>query len=86
MSSGRFIHRSNKARPYRKNTLRRPLVVEYLEDRTLMTVLPLTLADPSFFGNSAFGASSDPSMSADGQLVVFETSAPNLVPNDVNGT
>ncbi|MDB5307932.1 MAG: repeat-associated core domain protein [Gemmataceae bacterium] len=63
----------------------RPLLQELLEDRTLMTVQPLTLADPSLNGVSGMLASSAPSISADGQLVAFASDADNLVPNDTNG-
>jgi hypothetical protein len=48
-------------------------------------VTPHTLADASFAGISAFGESSTPSMSADGQLIAFQSIADNLVPNDTNG-
>jgi Tol biopolymer transport system component len=65
---------------------------EALESRQLLTVAPLTLADPSYAGVSAFGDSSfdagtasKPTMSADGQLMVFQSTADNLVPNDTNG-
>src|SRR5262249_51498184 len=78
---------SSSLRSPRRSTLRRllPLSLEQLEDRTMLTVQPLTLADSSFFSGSASGPSSNPSMSADGQLVVFESVAPNLVANDLNG-
>lgn len=66
----------------RKSRLR----VEQLEDRTLWAVRPLTLADPSYAGLSAFGESSTPTLSTDGQLVVFQSTADNLVANDTNGT
>ncbi len=66
--------------------------VESLEARTLLTVDPITLADPSVWGDSGFGAdtysnpwaSDSPSISADGQIIVFESQANNLVPNDFN--
>ncbi|MCA9200053.1 MAG: PD40 domain-containing protein, partial [Planctomycetales bacterium] len=59
--------------------------LERLEERELLTVAPITLAHPSFYGTSSNGISSDLSMSADGQLVVFESTADDLVPNDFNG-
>lgn len=66
--------------------------LETLEDRVLLTVEPLTLTDPAYFGDTGyFGtslkwAASRPSISADGQLVVFQSEANNLVPNDFNNT
>ena len=51
----------------------------------MMTVQPLTLADPSLYGVSGLGDSSTPSISADGQLIAFASSADNLVPNDHDG-
>jgi Tol biopolymer transport system component len=72
--------------PRPKTTRRgRRLSVERLEDLVLPTTLPLTLADPSLYGLTGLGASTQPSISADGQLVVFESTADNLVPNDNNG-
>jgi YD repeat-containing protein len=60
------------------------LWLERLEDRTLLTIQPLTLADPSLYGVTANGASSSPSVSADGQLIAFTSKADNLVPNDMD--
>lgn len=60
-------------------------VPESLETRTLLTVDVLTLADPGLWGDSPQGTSSHPSMSSDGQLVVFSSTADDLVPNDTNG-
>lgn len=51
----------------------------------MLAIEAITLAHPSFFGQSANGVSTKPSMSADGQLVVFESTADDLVPNDHNG-
>src|SRR5262245_14091923 len=59
--------------------------VETLEDRIVPVVQPLTLADPSLYGVGGLGASTQPSISADGQLIAFVSSADNLVPNDTNG-
>lgn len=64
---------------------RRALRLERLEDRTLLTVQPLTLADPSLWGITGLKASSTPSISTDGQLIAFQSDADNLVPNDSNG-
>ena len=71
---------------------RSPALFEVLESRQLLTVAPLTLADLSYAGVSAFGDSpfdagnsSTPSMSTDGQLIAFQSKADNLVPNDTNG-
>ena len=61
---------------------RRGLTLEALEQRQLLTVQPVGLADPSLTGQSGMLASSAPSISADGQLVAFASSADNLVPND----
>lgn len=60
--------------------------LESLEERILMTLQPVTLTDPSFWGVTGFGLSENVSMSADGQRIVFESNAENLVPNDTNGT
>jgi RHS repeat-associated protein len=49
-------------------------------------VQPITVADQSFWGNTGYGLSARPSISADGQRIVFQSDAPNLVPNDSNGT
>src|SRR5438132_608643 len=68
---------------HRRRTAR--LLVELLEDRTLLSVQPVTLADPSLFGLSPSGTSSQPSISADGQLVVFQSDAANIAANDFNG-
>ena len=84
------------ARPYTVPSLRRRaltrrtarLEVLRLEDRLAPTVQPLTLTDPQFWGDAGAGRSSmrlSASLSADGQRMVFESSAPNLVPNDTNG-
>src|SRR5687767_5772933 len=62
--------------------------LERLEDRLAPTVQPLTLADPRFWGDSGAGRSLmrlSASLSADGQRLVFESDAPNLVANDTNG-
>jgi RHS repeat-associated protein len=80
-----FRRLRSTARSFRRRN-RLPLHLEVLEERTLLSVEPLTLADPSFWGNSGLGVSSAPSISADGQLVVFQSDAPNLVPGDTNGT
>jgi RHS repeat-associated protein len=77
------VHRTGRSRHIGRR--HRRAVFEWLEARQLLSVMPLTLADTSFAGASAFGESSTPSMSADGQLVVFQSKADNLVPNDTNG-
>lgn len=61
------------------------LSVETLEERSLLTVQPISLADPSLYGSGGVRDSSAPSLSADGQFVVFQSNADNLVPNDTNG-
>lgn len=60
--------------------------VESFEPRVMLTVEPITLTDPQYWGDSASGVSEVVSISADGQRVVFESAASNLVPNDFNGT
>jgi RHS repeat-associated protein len=65
---------------------RRPLALEALEARTLLSTAPIDLADPSVYGLSGMLASSAPSISADGQLVAFASNADNLVPNDLDGS
>ena len=71
----------------------RPLVLERLERRDMFAVEPISLADPSFSGDSVLGnpagggtlqRGNDVSMSADGQIVAFESRANNLVARDLN--
>jgi RHS repeat-associated protein len=75
----------------RRRHSRRSLAVsvEWLEVRELLTVDPITLADSSLFGQTGDGTSrlhqDGANISADGQLVVFESDANDLVPNDSNG-
>jgi Tol biopolymer transport system component len=64
---------------------RRPLILEQLEGRNLLSAQPISLADPSFYGTTGNGQSGSPSLSADGQLVAFSSNAGNLVPGDTNG-
>ena len=64
----------------------RALAIESLEPRTLLSAQPIDLASPTLSSVSAALASSVPSISADGQLVAFASSADNLVPNDTDGT
>jgi Tol biopolymer transport system component len=82
LKRSRRANRLDKRR--RTGRLGRPILFESLESRQLLTVAPLTLADPSLAGISAFGDSSTPTMSADGQLIAFQSTADNLVPNDAN--
>src|SRR5437762_2849341 len=86
---------------FRRPQPRRPVrragwQLQRLEDRTLPAVSPVSLTDPSYWGDSGYGLSSMPStgqnispdgqnISADGQLIAFESTAENLVPNDHNG-
>src|SRR5439155_17335612 len=60
------------------------LAVEALEERTVPTAQPVDLIDPSLFGVSGLKDSSHASLSADGQLLVFQSNSDNLVPNDTN--
>ena len=59
--------------------------LEALEERTLLTLQAVSLANPALFGASADGLSGGPSISADGQLVAFRSSADNLVDNPTSG-
>src|SRR5450755_2183746 len=72
-------------KPGRKQRRQKSLrQLERLEDRVVPTAQPLTLANPSQFGLSGQSASASPSISADGQLVAFSSTADNLVPNDTD--
>ncbi|MCA9166385.1 MAG: PD40 domain-containing protein [Planctomycetales bacterium] len=59
--------------------------LERLESRRMLAISPLTWSDPSFSGVSANGVSSNASISGDGQLVAFTSTADDLVANDFNG-
>jgi Tol biopolymer transport system component len=65
--------------------------VEPLEVRRLLAAEAISLAAPEFYGDSGNGGSNSlvtvvaPSVSADGQLIVFDSFATNLTPNDMNG-
>src|SRR5947209_8706701 len=76
--------RKRASRTLRRRPSRLRLFLEQLEGRTLMSIEPLTLADPSLYGTSGLGASSAPSISIDGQLVAFASDADNLAPNDTD--
>jgi Tol biopolymer transport system component len=82
----RAVSRFLFPKSWRRNDVRRAIRfrVEELEGRLVPTVQPVTLADPSLYGLSGQGASSHPSISADGQLVAFTSTAENLVPNDAD--
>ena len=54
-------------------------LLDILEERTLLTLQAVSLANPALFGASANGQSSEPSISDDGQLVAFQSDAANLV-------
>src|SRR5437870_10984019 len=75
---------NRQAAPRKSKKWRNWLFLEPLEERVLLSVAPLTLADPTLWGASGQGLSKAPSMSADGQLVVFESTADNITPNDTN--
>jgi RHS repeat-associated protein len=49
-----------------------------------MSVEPLTVIDESRIGLTANGTPSAVSMSDDGQVIAFQSDAPDLVPNDLN--
>jgi hypothetical protein len=70
---------------FRRSHLARRFSLESLENRSLLAVQPISLAGSSFFGASADGYSSAPSVSNDGQIVAFASTAPNLVPSVTTG-
>jgi RHS repeat-associated protein len=72
----------NDRRPTPRPT--RALGLQPLEERRLLSIQPLDLADPSLYGASGTFPSSHPSISADGQLVAFLSGANDLVPNDTS--
>ncbi len=77
--------KSRQSHKRKRQSRKVTLALEVLEDRVMPSVAPLTLADPSVWGDTGYyGVSGKPSMSADGQLIVFESEANNLVPNDFN--
>ena len=57
----------------------------FIRDRTRGTTERVSLSDDGAQANSSGYGSSDPSISADGRLVVFLSWASNLVPGDTNG-
>ena len=59
--------------------------LDYLETRQLLSVQPVSVANSAYYGNSGAGASGDVSLSDDGKILVFTSSAANLVTNDFNG-
>jgi RHS repeat-associated protein len=67
---------------------RRHSRLEHLEERALLAVEPISLADAALFSSTGEGASllrrEASSISADGQLVVFHSAANDLAPNDTN--
>jgi len=77
-----FLRRASQ---HRRSAYRSPLALERLEDRTLLSPLPLTLADPSLNGITGLKDSSHPSISADGRFIAFQSNSDNLVPNDTDG-
>src|SRR5690349_18450709 len=61
------------------------LAVEELECRTLLTTLaPLSTFSPTVLQSDSAGGVSDAMASADGNSIVFTSTAPNLVPGQVN--
>ncbi len=61
-------------------------LVEALEDRALLSVQPISLADPSLLSDSGGGVLSARSVaSANGRFIVFQSDFDNLVPGDNNG-
>jgi RHS repeat-associated protein len=90
----RLTTAARTASPYRTAPRqRRPLSrmvvrMESLEARELLSIDPISLVDPSFFSDTANGHSrltqEAASISADGQLIVFQSSTNDLAPNDHN--
>jgi RHS repeat-associated protein len=70
--------------PKRKRA-RVALRIEHLEARALLSAQPISLASASFDGASADGYSNSPSLSSDGQVMAFVSTAPDIVPDDTNG-
>ena len=72
----------------RPRSVRCAAAVESLEVRELLTLDPITLVDASVFGQTGDGNSlltqQAASISADGQLIVFQSDANDLAPNDTN--
>jgi hypothetical protein len=61
------------------------LAVEELESRTLLTTLaPLSTSSPTVLQSDSAGGVSDAMVSADGNSIVFTSTAPNLVPGQVD--
>jgi hypothetical protein len=65
---------------FKRNLRRKLSMPEHLEPRFMLTIDPLTTVDPAFFGNTGNGASNIPSLSADGNIVVFQSTASDLLP------
>ena len=61
------------------------LTVEALEARQLLSLQAVSLADSALFGASSDGSSDSPSISADGQIIAFESTADNLVESPTSG-
>lgn len=75
-------HRAGRKRPAACR-----LCLERLEDRTLPSVQAVSLADPLLALGTGNGPSYAPfSVSGDGRLVAFSSSASNLVANDANNS
>ncbi|MBX3440346.1 MAG: PD40 domain-containing protein, partial [Planctomycetaceae bacterium] len=86
LRSRQWLQTRQVAAPRRRVVRRSSSSAEALETRVLLVAQAITLADPSFQGDSAAGISgSASSFSADGQLIAFESDAGNLTPNDFNG-
>jgi Tol biopolymer transport system component len=74
-----FVSESGDLVPGDRNVAADVFVRDTVENRTV-------LVSRSRFGGSAAGCSLQPSISADGQVVAFTSSASDLVPGDGNGT
>ncbi len=79
---------SLNGRSHRRSRTQQAARVESLEPRELLSVEPISLADAGLFGRTGDGTSQlrmeAQSISADGQLVVFQSDANDLAPNDTN--
>jgi uncharacterized repeat protein (TIGR01451 family) len=80
-SDGRFVAFSSSASNLVRGDTNGASDV-FLRDRVLGTTVRVSVARD---GSEANGASSDPSVSADGRFVVFSSTASNLVSGDTNG-
>ncbi len=84
VSEQRSLYSSSKSRNH--STLKRRLVCETLEERTLLSIDLISSASSSMGSVIGNSTSQFPSISADGRYVAFISVADNLVAGDANGT